>query len=229
MTPESDPLAQVAILAELDAEARGEVAAQCRFHRYAKGATVLDRADSDNDIVFCLDGRIEVTIYGAGGRAVSFTQLGPGDHVGELAAIDGGPRSADAVALAPTRAARLGPAALKDAAIRNPSIAWRLLTGLAGVIRTLDTRVMDLNTRPANLRVIRELLRLARPGPGPVEPWIIAPLPTQAQIAARADVTRETVARVLGELREDGIARKDGKRLVIDDRPALDALLAEDA
>jgi DNA-binding transcriptional regulator YhcF (GntR family) len=53
--------------------------------------------------------------------------------------------------------------------------------------------------------------------PDPVRPssWLIYPLPTQAQIAATASTTRETVARVLSQLAQDGIAERKSKTLYI--------------
>jgi CRP-like cAMP-binding protein len=220
-----DPLAEVALLQELDAAARRQLAARCRWETAAKGDTVLDRADRDRDLVFCVDGAVEVTSFSLTGREVAFARLGPGSVLGELAALDGGPRSASAIATAQSRLARLPRAEVSRLLHDHPRVAWRLLEGLAGVIRRLNDRVIDLNTQSANQRVIRELLQAARPSPVAAGQQIVEPAPTQASLAARADTTRETVARVLGELRDGGLVTKRGRCLTLHDPDTLQAHL----
>jgi DNA-binding transcriptional regulator YhcF (GntR family) len=62
--------------------------------------------------------------------------------------------------------------------------------------------------------------------PDPVRPnsWLIYPLPTQAQIAALASTTRETVARVLSQLNHEQIAERRSKTLYIRNMAQLQAL-----
>jgi CRP/FNR family cyclic AMP-dependent transcriptional regulator len=54
-----------------------------------------------------------------------------------------------------------------------------------------------------------------KPDPVRQGSWLVYPLPTQAQIAAQASTTRETVARVLSHLASDGIAERKSKTLYI--------------
>ena len=75
-------------------------------------------------------------------------------------------------------------------------------------------------------RVYSELLRLARPDPeGAGGVVVVAPLPTQEDLAARVGTTRETVARALGRLARSGIARRRGRALSIRDPAVLEALV----
>jgi DNA-binding GntR family transcriptional regulator len=97
---------------------------------------------------------------------------------------------------------------------------------MAGIIRTCDERIMDLATLSAYQRVYRKLLDLMRPDPVRADSWLIYPLPTQAEIASQASTTRETVARVLGQLANEQIVERKGKTLYIRDEKKL-MILAE--
>ena len=74
---------------------------------------------------------------------------------------------------------------------------------------------MDLATLSAYQWVYSEVLKLMKPDPVRSGSWIVYPLPTQAQIAAQASTTRETVARVLSQLAQDGIAERKSKTLYV--------------
>lgn len=225
MTAREDPLSEIALLRDLAPDRRARVADACAWQRYGKGQTILDREDTDRDLLFCVDGELEITSFSSSGRAVSFAHVGPGEHFGELSAIDGRPRSATAVAASGVHVARLPEPEVHRLLEETPAVARQLLAGLAGTIRTLNDRVIDLNTRSVQQRVIRELLESARPSPVASGQRIVQPAPTQAALAARADSTRETVARVLGELRDSGLVTKKGRCFTLHAPDRLQALL----
>ena len=66
---------------------------------YAHGESVISHLDEDRDVFFVLAGRVRATLYSRNGREVDYRDVGPGDVVGELAAIDGAARPATAEAL----------------------------------------------------------------------------------------------------------------------------------
>jgi CRP-like cAMP-binding protein len=85
---------------------------------------------------------------------------------------------------------------------------------------------MDLSALGANNRVHAELLRLARANAkGDGNQARISPIPIHADIASRVSTTRETVARVMGDLTKEGLLRKDRNALVVPDLSALEALV----
>lgn len=225
MSPSEDPLREAELLTDLSAERRRRLAEACGWQRYRNGETILDREDAGSDLLFCIDGELEITTFSSSGRAVSFARLGPGEHFGELSAIDGQPRSATAVAVSNVLLARLPASELRRLLAEDLSVTERLLARLTRTIRTLNDRVIDLNTRSVQQRVIRELLHSARPSPVAPDQWIVQPAPTQATLAARADSTRETVARVLGELRESGLVTKKGRCLTLHAPDRLQSLI----
>ena len=105
---------------------------------------------------------------------------------------------------------------------RHAAIAVDLLRHLARMVRISNERIAELSTVGAVQRVSRELLRLAAPDPADPESWLVAPLPTQQDMASQVGATRETVARALGQLISAGVIRRRGRTLSILDRTTLE-------
>lgn len=74
---------------------------QGHVRHFEKNDLLIERGDPTQEIYVMLSGRAHVLSFGESGRFVSFACLGPGDVIGELAAIDGEPRSASVVANKP--------------------------------------------------------------------------------------------------------------------------------
>ena len=220
----TDPLAVVAILGCLDDAERARVARSCRLSRFAAGTGVIGEDREGQEVVFVLEGRVRVIGRTESGRLVSFAEIEAGGHVGELAALDGGPRTADVEAITDCRVAILPPAAFNDLLHAHPCIAVALLRELARVIRTADLRITELSTLGAAQRLARELLRRASPVPGTAGGHIVDPMPTQEQLASITGATRETVARLLAQLQHAGVTRRSGSRLAILDAARLEEI-----
>ena len=206
-------LDRVRLLAPLDGRERTALAGRCSWRRYRAGEMVLSREAIDRDVLFLIEGRLKVVNYAASGREIAYAVLEPGAHVGELAALDGQPRSASVEALDPCLVASLPPGPFHDLLHAHPEIAVGMLKNLARIIRQSDERIAELSVLTAMQRIYRELHRLARStGNGAVA---IAPMPTQEEIAALVGTTRETVARALGQLAKAGTVRRRGRELLI--------------
>src|SRR5215471_11877980 len=86
-------------LAQLPEALRTEVTQRLHTVRSLKGRTLLEKGSNSRDVFFVLEGEVEVVLYAPDGREVFVTAIGPGEMFGQLAALDGGPRSATIVAL----------------------------------------------------------------------------------------------------------------------------------
>ena len=162
--PAADPLVGVAVLGGLDPAERGQVAQHCRLCRFAAGDFVIGEHRDGQEVVFVLEGRVRVVGRTASGRLVTFAEIDAGGHVGELAALDGGPRTADVEAIEPCLVAIMPPGAFRQMLEAYPKIALAFLRNLARVIRDADLRISELSTLGAGERLARELLRLCATG-----------------------------------------------------------------
>lgn len=218
-------LDKVELLAGLTDEERERLATSCRWRWWAPRQQVLDRGSDTHEICFVVAGAVRVVNYSASGREVSFADIAAGGTVGELAAIDGEPRSASVFPLERTLIASLGADHFKQMVATHPGVAFKIMQGLARMVRSADQRIMDLSTLGAHNRVHGELLRLARENMRHDGAVLIEPAPVHADIAARVSTTRETVARVMGDLARDEIVNRHGGALAILDPDRLAALV----
>jgi CRP-like cAMP-binding protein len=222
---ETGSLDRIGLLGALTPEAREQLARRCAWRRYPAGATILARDQAGSEVLLIVEGAVRVVNVSPAGREVAYAIVEAGGHVGELAAIDGAPRSAGVVAVRGCLVASLSRPAFMALLTEEPAVAILLLRHLARIIRLADERIAELSTMGAVERVYSELLRLARPDPEGAGVVVVAPLPTQEDLAARVGTTRETVARALGRLARSGIARRRGRALSIRDPAILEALV----
>ncbi len=220
-------LADVELLADLPGDELGALEQRCRWRTYRVGEQIIDRHSESRDIFFVADGRVRVVNYSLSGREVSFDDIDAGGFFGELSAIDGEPRSAAVVALTQVTLAALSPRLFADLLTTHPGVGLHVMRRLARIIRQSTSRIMDLSTLGANNRVHAELLRQARKASGDSNTAVIRPVPVHSDIASRVSTTRETVARVLGDLTRAGIVRRQGNALVIDDVDRLSEMVEE--
>jgi CRP/FNR family cyclic AMP-dependent transcriptional regulator len=177
------------VFAGFSKEALSRIGAAGSLTGLTAGEVLAQRGDPGDAAWLVLEGELEVRATSAGGRHVRLAVLGAGEVAGEMAVLDGGPRSADMVATRRTRLLRIGRAALLHAFESEPRAAIALIGALTQRIRAADAeleamRVLDLGGRLANL-----LLKEA--GSAGVVPL------TQTEIARRLGASREKVNRKL--------------------------------
>lgn len=210
-------LAGIDLLSKLDPDRLRQVEGECVWRRVASGDEIFNRESDSRDVYFVVEGRVRIVNYSLTGREVAYATAETGDYFGELSALDGQPRSASVFALEDCLLAVLPPDRFRNLMLSAPGLAMEVAANLANMVRACDERIMDLATLSAYQRVYRQILDLMRPDPVRPESWLIYPLPTQAQIASRASTTRETVARVLSQLAQAGIADRKSKTLYVRD------------
>lgn len=219
-------LADIGLFEDLDEAERHRLESRCTWRRYAAGETVLERGSECNEVLFIIDGAVNIVDYSLSGREVAYATLRAGDCFGEIAAIDGQPRSASVVATEKTLVAVLTSQAFLAVLKEHGEITFKVLQRLSGMVRTGDVRIMELSTLAATQRVYAEILRMAKPDAAVPGRWVIHPLPPLREIASRISTTRETVARALSLLYPTGMVRRKGKSLFILDRDKLEETLA---
>ncbi len=222
----SRTLAGIELFEDLDEAERHRLESRCTWRRYASGATVLERGSECREVLFIIDGAVNILDFSLSGREVAYATLRPGDCFGELAAIDSQPRSASVVATEKTLVAVLASEQFLDLLKERVEVTFKVLQRLTGMVRMGDVRIMEISTLPATQRVYAEILRMAKPDVAVPDRWVIHPMPPLREIASRISTTRETVTRALSQLYPTGMVRRKGKSLYILDRDKLEETLA---
>jgi len=219
-------LAGIEIFRDTRREDLERIEQRCRWRRYQPGQAVIERDAPTHEVHFVAAGTVRVEDHAASGRVVSFQDVRAGGLVGELAAIDGGERSASVIAVEPTTTAALDPRSFLNILADHPEVSLATMQRLADMVRQASTRIMELSTVGAHNRVHAEVLRIARERAGRDGASArISPIPAHADIASRVSTTRETVARVLSELGKQGLVRRERNALVVPDLAALTELV----
>jgi len=225
--PEKHDLASIEILADLDENQRRDFEKSSRWRRFASDEQIIDQQSDSRDVYFIASGRVRVVNFTLSGKEVALEDLGAGQYFGELAAIDGRPRSSTVVALEDSDIAKMSPERFLAVMKMYPDVALKVMANLAAVIRTSTDRIVDLTTLGANNRVHGELLRQAASSATDDNTATIKPIPVHSDMASRASTTRETVARVLSDLAKKGIVKREKDSLVICDVMALEDMVDE--
>jgi CRP/FNR family cyclic AMP-dependent transcriptional regulator len=220
-------LRRIALLEGLSDQRLDRLAQQCLWHSVDAGKPLLLRTEQHGDVFLLVSGQVRVTTYSANGRQVTFRDSEAGEHFGDIAAIDGGPRSADVVTLEPSVLASLDRLSFMALLRDEPLVAERVMQRLASLVRQLSERVIDLSTLGVQNRLHAELLRLARTAGVEGNQARLEPAPKHAALASQISTNREQVTRELNVLVRGGVLRKDGKDLLVADAERLERMVAQ--
>ena len=214
--PETDVveiLRSAAIFAELPDDALARLAARCVRRTYGRNQFLWYQGDDGAHLVVVASGLVKVVLSSPQGGEVVLTTLGPGEISGELAVLDGSPRSASVVAAEPTTVLLLTRATVLDTLNRYPSVLDALLRSLGNLIRRITEQAGDFVFLDLGGRVAKLLLHLAE-AHGASSTVLDLRL-TQSDLAAMVGATRPAVNRVLQHLAGRGVIEVDGQRIVL--------------
>ena len=211
-----DILSQSFVLRGLPRQELEQLAAMMQHRVYRRGEVVLHQGDPGQTLHVVCAGRLKVVVSSESGDEAVLAVVGPGDLVGDLALLDGGPRSASIVALEPVETAALNRADFLGLLRHSPAVVEGLLAALAQTIRRLSDDVGDLMFLDLHGRLAKKLLELAdahgRATDGSIEIQVAL---TQEELAGMVGATRPRVNKLLGFYEARGaIARRD-RRIVI--------------
>lgn len=199
-----------------------------RRRHFRRGEVVFHEGDPGASLHVLTVGEAKVSLTSDEGEEVIVRTLVPGDPFGEIALLDQAPRSATVTALEHAETLELQRAAF-IALLEDPPFRAALLASVAGELRRLTRLVEELRFLDVAGRVGAIILRgaegqAATPDGEVRVPWHH----TQADLAAMAGTTRQSVNRVLADLVERGVIRIEHDTLVVRDaaRLARDARLA---
>lgn len=224
--PYSESFKKIALFRGLPTESLSRIEARCSWRHYEAEEMILDYLDDSDDVFFILEGEARVSIYSVDGKAVTFSDSSAGDVLGEIAAIDAGPRSASIAARTRCAVAAMPRAVFLEILQSESKVTMALLQHFAAKIRCLTTRIYEFSSLDVANRTRAEVLRLAMLAPREGKSASIAPVPTHAEIASRISTHREAVTRELNKLSKLGIVERRGGALLVKDVDRLSLLVS---
>lgn len=210
------------VLEPAPATLQREVARRIRTLRVLKGRTVVGVASTSTDVFHVAEGQLQVVLHSPLGREVSVRQLATGDIFGEMAALDGLPRSATVIAVTDARLHMMSAADFQACLNASPAAAMWLARRLGAEVRRLTERVFELSALNVQTRLHCELLRLVRHSAQADGSLVIDPAPTHAELANRIGTHREAVTRELRSLVDQKILRAQRRSMEFVDVSGLE-------
>ena len=177
------------ILGLLSAASREKLVAAGSALALERGELLCQRGDPGDAMFVVLEGEIEIQTSSAEGKELRFAAFGPAAVVGEMAALDGGSRSADMVATRRSRLWRIPRGPLIEALRLDPSASAALVAELARRLRLANAELEAVRTLDLGGRLAQLLLASAADK-------ALVPL-TQTEMARRLSASREKVNRKL--------------------------------
>lgn len=172
------------------------------LRRFEPGNLLLRPESRSGDVLLITSGRVRVYFLTAAGEEAFIDELGPGECVGELAAIDGSDPLKHFEAIQPTRAFALRRPDFLELLDRSPGFANAIRNTLCSSIRRINRRYIETRLLPMRTRLCAELLRLGHlQEDGSV---LVDPAPTHLELAKRIASQRETVTKELNRLGRSG-------------------------
>jgi len=214
-------LAPMRLFAGMGGDALAEIAACCTELDFDEGRIVVEQGDQTRDLYLMLSGRAIGMMLTKEGRQVSFMEFGPHSYFGELAALDGSPRSITVSVTEPSRIARLPHAVFDVWLTRAPRILRNIAIELSARNRALNERVVGLIVHDVETRVRLLLMRLAQEREQLKPGGEIQPAPTHEAMAAFVGANREAVSRVIARLAKGGVITARRQKVTILDVAGL--------
>jgi CRP/FNR family transcriptional regulator, cyclic AMP receptor protein len=220
-----ETLEKVGLLRSLDRKDREAFERRCQWRHAKSKEWLLEQNDVGTDIYFLTSGVVRVLITPSPDREIILGDIEAGGYFGEMAAIDGQPRSAGILAITDATLALMPAGVFREILQKNPDVSEQLLKQLVARIRTLDQRVNEFSSMHVKNRIYAELLRRSRPDTHDQRQAIISPPPVHSDIAARVSTRREMVARELKALERSGLMTKRRGAFVLTNVPELMQML----
>ncbi|MDQ3932174.1 MAG: Crp/Fnr family transcriptional regulator [Actinomycetota bacterium] len=209
-------LARTAVFGRLDASALEHLAARSGTRRYAKGQLICHQGEPGDSLFVLAQGLVKIFVSSAEGQELVVAILPPPGVFGELALIDGGPRSASALALQTTSLLSIARTTFLDLLGDHPSLADALLRSLGGMVRSTLERASDFVFLDLQARVAKVLLDLAALGGAEVVAGVVVDLGlTQSDLASMVGGSRSTVNQILRAFESRGYVAVHGRRIIL--------------
>ena len=230
VTSTVDPLVREALqacrlFAGLDDAGIALCASALRVRKFRRGEVIFHEGDPGDSLSIVTKGSVKILVTPEdGAEPAILTTIVPGGFFGELALLDGSPRSATAVAVGAVETFILRRDAFDRLVDDQPAIRHALLGALAKEIRRLTAQIQDLHFLDLPGRLARHLLREIE-GPNGSLPMGEVRLPwpyTQGELAGMIGGSRQSVNRLLADFVSQGILRFEGEELVIPDPARLE-------
>lgn len=211
-------LRQTTLFRGLEADVLEAVARLSVWRDWPAETVLFQRGDEGNHMIIVASGRLRMSLVSAAGREILLGTIGPGGVIGELALIDGQPRSADVTTMQQSSGLILWRDGFLSALQMQPQLGLAVSRHLCGLLRATNHQMESIALHDLQTRLVRFLLFALKQAQGPALP-ARAELRiglNQSELANMLGASRPKVNRALQALIEDGAVVRVEDRLICD-------------
>jgi CRP-like cAMP-binding protein len=225
LEPDKGP--QEPFLARLGAEELAALRSRAVVRRFMRGTTIVHQGEVPGRVVVIARGHAKVTATTEDGKEIVLAFRGPGDIVGEAAALSGEPRSATVRALEPVDAMCVAVADFESVLEEHPRIGLVLLRVIIARLKEADRQQFEFAAFHTIERIARRLVELAERFGEPCDDGVRISLRiSQEELAGWAGASREATSKALHDLREIGLIDTERRSVTVRSIDGLRALTA---
>ena len=196
-----------------------DIAAVVTRMRVPQGREFISYAAQSTDVFLILKGRARAVVTSEGGREITYDIIEEGETIGELAAIDGGARSARVLAEDEVELAKFKQRDFLTLMGQHADFAMVVARRLARSARWMSERVREFQAYNVRGRICAELLRLAK---GQSNASITI---SDRDMASRVGTTRENVTKINAGLMTEGAVVRNGREICVRDAARLRSIM----
>ena len=188
---------------------------------YPAKSIVVNEQEHDTCVYFILSGAVKITSFSPQGNEVWHNSHEAGWTFGEMAAISGSPRSATVTTTTNTKLAVISKGHFLDVLSNNPDISMIFLKDMIrrlGIATRLTHELVSMNVAT---RLAAEFVRRTNSAPNAYGEYPVSPSPSVAEIARQMNLRRETVSKVISICEDEGILRRENRKLIVVNRDAF--------
>lgn len=215
-------LRKVPLLAALPEAQLIDLASYLKERRFRRGEYVIYEGDEGNELFIIIEGLVKITKLNEDGREKILTTLGEGEFFGELALVDGAPRSATVQTKSACIMYSLARNEFMNLLKQAPEVCLSIITVLARRLREANIQIEDMTFKDARSKLISLLYELATKYGSPTTPSDKVRLQhkfTHQELADMISSSRETVSRLMGNLLEEGFIEMDSDHHLLIKKP----------
>lgn len=208
-------LRETEVFAGIDEPTARELAQRMVRRSFRRGEALFHQGDPGDSLYVLVEGSVAVVLSSENGDRMVLTTLAPPDVLGEIALLDGGPRSASAEAVEDTVTLVLSRAAFLELLREHPPFTEQLLRTLGALVRRLSEQASDFVFLDLPGRVAKAVLRLAEDVDRVLDGVPVEVVVTQQRLGEMVGGSRQSVNQILHTFAARGIIELHGRRVLI--------------
>jgi CRP-like cAMP-binding protein len=180
-----------ALFGTLSQDVLQKLGSYMKRRQVARGSAIFAKGDPGSGLMGVLSGKVKISVPSVDGREIVLNIINPGEVFGEIALLDGHPRTADAIAMTDCELMIIERRDFIPFVRGEPDLMMHLIEILCARLRATSEQVQDVSFLDLPTRLAKALLRLGSSPEGSM------PAPGR-----RLAITQREISQIIGRSRE---------------------------